>query len=176
MTTLVITVVGDDRAGLVSALADVIDEHAGSWGRSQLAELAGKFAGIVTVEVDPSRADDLTAALEPLQGVLETTVHEAPGASPARAGTAYRLELVGNDHPGIVREVSAALAAHGVSIDSFESRTVPTPQSGGQTFEAEAVLRPADGSDLQALRAALESLAGELMVDMSLLQTEGENA
>ncbi len=176
MTTLVITVVGDDRAGLVSALADVIDEHGGSWGRSQLAELAGVFAGIVTVEVPQARVADLRAALEPLQGVLETTVHEAGGPAPDRSGTAYRLGLVGNDRPGIVKEISAALAAHDVSIDELESRTSPTPESGGLTFEARAVLRPGAGSDLAALRADLEDLAGELMVDIDLLPAEGEPA
>lgn len=175
MTTLVITVVGDDRSGLVSALADIIDEHAGSWGHSQLAELAGKFAGIVTVEVPQGRVAHLRAALEPLQGVLETTVHEAAGTVP-RSGTAYRLGLVGNDRPGIVKEISAALAAHDVSIDELESRTSPTPQSGGQTFEARAVLRPGTGSDLAALRAELEDLAGELMVDIDLIPAEGDPA
>jgi glycine cleavage system regulatory protein len=174
MTTLVLTVVGDDRAGLVSALADVIDEHAGSWGRSQLAELAGKFAGIVTVEVPDSRVAGLRAALEPLRGVLETTVHEAPGAGADQRGTAYRLGLVGNDHPGIVKEISAALAGHGISIDELESRTAPTPESGGRTFEVQAVLRPAPGTDLAALRAELENLAGELMVDIDLLPSEEE--
>ncbi|GAA5158320.1 glycine cleavage system protein R [Ornithinimicrobium tianjinense] len=168
MTTLVLTVIGDDRAGLVSALADVVDEHGGSWGRSQLAELAGKFAGIVTVEVPQDRVEALTAALEPLHGVLDTTVHEAAAASAEHEGTAYRLELVGNDHPGIVRQVSGALAEQGLSIESLESRTVPTPESGGQTFEAEIVLRPATGADLDALQNALEGLADDLMVDITL--------
>lgn len=171
MPTLVITVVGDDRAGLVSSLADVIDEHGGSWGLSRLAELAGTFAGIVTVDVEAGRVAGLRSALEGLRGVVETTVHEAAGPVVPHEATPCRLELVGNDRPGIVKEISAALAAHDVSIDALETRTVPTPESGGRIFEAEAVLRPGPRCDLDALRASLESLAGELMVDMSLLQT-----
>ena len=65
MATLVLTVIGDDRAGLVNALADVVTAHGGNWERSQLAELAGKFAGIVQVSVADERADELAAALEP---------------------------------------------------------------------------------------------------------------
>ena len=172
MTTLVITVVGDDRAGLVSALADVIAEHGGSWGRSQLAELAGTFAGIVTVDLPAARVDDLTAALEPLAGVLTTTVHETAGAEPG-PGTVYRLELVGNDRPGIVKEISSALSAHDVSIDQLDTRTGPAPMSGGELFEVSAALRPSARTDLVALRGALEELAGELMVDISL-QTDGQ--
>ena len=45
MSILVITVIGTDRAGLVSALAGVVADHEGNWTRSQLAELAGAFAG-----------------------------------------------------------------------------------------------------------------------------------
>ena len=51
MTTLVLTVVGADRAGLVAAVADVVDAHGGNWENSQLAELPGAFAGIIEVSV-----------------------------------------------------------------------------------------------------------------------------
>lgn len=176
MTTLVITVVGDDRSGLVSTLADVFADHGASWGRSQLAELAGKFAGVVTVELAQERVADLVAALGPLAGVLETTVQEAARDADEAAGRAtYRLELIGNDRPGIVKEISSALARHGVSIDALETRTAPTPQAGGQTFEASATLRPTGGAQLEALRSALEDLAQDLMVDITL-ETEDEPA
>jgi predicted amino acid-binding ACT domain protein len=59
MMTLVITVVGDDRAGLVASLADIVDAHGGNWETSEMAELAGAFAGIVEVSVSTDRADDL---------------------------------------------------------------------------------------------------------------------
>ena len=49
MATLVLTLIGDDRAGLVNAVAEVVARHGGNWERSQMAELAGKFAGIVLV-------------------------------------------------------------------------------------------------------------------------------
>jgi glycine cleavage system regulatory protein len=175
MTTLVLTVIGDDRAGLVSALADVVDEHGGSWGDSQLAELAGTFAGILTVEVAPDRVQAFTAALEPLSGVLRTTVHTGADAGRTAEGPVHHLELMGNDHPGIVRRISGALAEQGVSIASMETRTVPTPESGGQTFEAQITLRPSAAADLDGLRAALEALASDLMVDITLDEQRGQS-
>ena len=59
MTILVLTLLGTDRAGLVSAVSRLISEHGGSWERSQLAHLAGTFAGIVEVDVPAARADAL---------------------------------------------------------------------------------------------------------------------
>src|SRR5689334_22390628 len=75
MTTLVLTVVGDDRSGLVAAVADVVGAHGGNWETSQLAELSGAFAGIIEVSVAPERANALRAALSSLEGLLKVTVH-----------------------------------------------------------------------------------------------------
>src|SRR5215510_7265224 len=61
--SLVLTVIGDDRVGLVQALADAVSTHGGNWEQSQMAELAGKFAGIVVVTVPADRISDLTGAL-----------------------------------------------------------------------------------------------------------------
>src|SRR5690606_7686855 len=58
MTTYLLTALGDDRPGLVAALASAVDEHDGSWVDSQLALLAGKFAGIVQAELPDARVED----------------------------------------------------------------------------------------------------------------------
>lgn len=171
MTTLVITVIGEERPGLVSALADVVADHGGSWARSQLAELAGMFAGIVTVEVPADRSAELTEAVKGLHGVLETTVREAgsaPGAvAPAeRAGQTLHLDLVGNDRPGIVQEITGVLAAQQVSVESLQTRVVPAREYGGVIFEARAAFRAPDDIELDALQEALERLANELQVDI----------
>lgn len=171
MATLVITVIGDDRPGLVSALADVVAEHSGSWGRSQLARLAGTFAGIVTVDVPEDRVDALRAAVGGLGGVLETTVRVAPDpdgpTEEAAEGPVLHLDLIGNDRPGIVREITGTLAAHRVSVEDLQTKVVPAPQAGGDLFTARAAVRAPAGADLGALREALEHLAGELLVDLS---------
>ncbi|MFP5487976.1 MAG: glycine cleavage system protein R [Acidimicrobiia bacterium] len=166
MATYVLTAIGDDRAGLVSALADVVAEHGGNWERSQLAELAGKFAGIVMVTVPDARADELVAALDSLEGVLEVQAHRGGTERPESQRVA--LELMGTDRPGIVREISAVLARHGVSIDQLVTATREAPMAGGMLFEADAVLDVPAGTTAATLRAALESVAGELMVDIDL--------
>ena len=170
MATLVLTVIGDDRSGLVSALSGVIAEHGGSWERSQMARLAGKFAGIVLVMVADDRADDLVAALRPLEtdGLLEVTVER--GADEPTAGESARLslELLGADRPGIVHEISAALASRQVSIEELHTATREAPMAGGLLFEARASLVAPPGVSLDELQAVLEELANELMVDLSL--------
>jgi glycine cleavage system regulatory protein len=167
VTTLVLTVIGDDRAGLVKALADVVSDHDGNWERSHLAEMAGKFAGIVEVSVPSARAEELQAALRPLHGLLDVDVHSGEPEAPA-TGHEVLVELVGNDHPGIVQAVSGALAEHGLSVTEFETTTRDAPMAGGRLFDARAVVLVPEGSDLDRLRAALEEIAAEVLVDLTL--------
>ncbi|AXH97700.1 glycine cleavage system protein R [Ornithinimicrobium avium] len=170
MATLVITVIGEDRPGLVSSLADVVAEHGGSWGRSQLAQLAGKFAGIVTVDVPDAHASALTRAVGSLEG-LDISVQGAEDGAAAgvegEAGETFHLDLVGHDHPGIVQQVSGVLARQKVSVEALDTRVVPAPQAGGDLFEARCAFRAPADVDVEALKQALEELAQELQVDVT---------
>ncbi|GAA5083417.1 glycine cleavage system regulatory protein [Microbacterium yannicii] len=168
MTTLVLTVVGDDRSGLVAAVADVVGTHGGNWENSQLAELSGAFAGIIEVSVPAERADELSEALSVLDGLLKVTVHTGTGEPPPPTARPLTMQVIGNDRPGIVRDISTALRNHGVSIDNLTTRTADAPMYGGRLFEATIVARVPASVDVDALTADLERLATEIQVDVTL--------
>lgn len=169
MTTLVLTLVGDDRAGLVAEVAEVVANHHGNWERSELAELSGSFAGIVEVSVAADRADDLRGALDVLDGLLAITVHESAGGSAeADPSRTLVLRVLGNDHPGIVREMSSVLRAHHVSIDRLTTETRDAAMSGGRLFEATVIARLPASVDPAAVTAEIERLATEIQVDLTL--------
>ncbi len=169
MVHLVLTVVGDDRPGLVNALAEQVSAAGGNWERSELAELAGAFAGIVLVSIDDDREADLVTALEGLDGMLRVTVHGGRVASATEpVERAMEVTVLGNDRPGIVRDVTAAIAAHALSIDTFRSRTLDAPMAGGTLFEATVAFRVPAGGDAAPVTAALEELAGEIQVDLTV--------
>lgn len=165
MATLVLTVIGDDRAGLVNNVAQVVHDHGGSWQHSEMAELGGKFAGVVEIGVPVTQQADLVAALEPLDGL--TVAVEAAEPAAADAGEVHALHLLGNDRPGIVQEITGTLSRAGVSIDRLTTQAREAPMAGGQLFEATAQLRLSADMDATALRRDLEELAGELMVDLT---------
>lgn len=165
--TLVLTVLGPDRTGLVEALADRIAAAGGNWEASHMARLGGQFAGIVLVTVDRSKQDALTIALRGLDTRgLEVVVRPTTVPEPA-AGVRVRLELTGDDRPGIVRDVSRVLAERGVNVEELESSVTSAPMSGDALFKATALLHVPPALTLADLRAGLEALAGELMVDLS---------
>lgn len=133
-----------------------------------MSRLAGKFAGIVLVSVAERRLDALTADL----GALETqglqVVLERTGEPVRREAVRLHLELLGADHRGIVAEVSAALAARGVSIEELTTDVREAPMAGGTLFEARAVLAAPPTTSIEALGSLLEGLADELMVEIRL--------
>ena len=168
MTPLVLTVIGDDRSGLVKAIASAVTEHGGNWERSEMAELAGKFAGIVLVTVPDDRVESFTAAMEPLHGLLDVTVQRARADDGTEPVVRWTLELLGADRPGIVTEISTVLERHGVNIDALATSTREAPMAGEMLFEANVALETTSATDLEALRHDLEGLANELMVDIDL--------
>jgi glycine cleavage system regulatory protein len=173
MTTLVLTVVGEDRQGLVAAVADIVDAHGGNWEHSQLAELAGAFAGIIEVSVADQRVDELRAALAGLEGLLTVAAHAGGLGVTASGGAAepsrpFAFTVLGNDRPGIVREISSTLHSHGLSIDRMTTETRDAAMAGGRLFEATISAKVPASVDVDAVQSALERLATEIQVDVTL--------
>ena len=164
--SLVLTVLGPDRTGLVEALAERIARVGGNWEASRMAHLAGEFAGIVQVSIERGQVDSLLGALRDVDPHLEVLARPSRAVAPA-AGSRVRLELTGDDRPGIVRDVSRVLAERGVNVEELESHVTSAPMSGEPLFTASALLHVPPSLTLADLRAGLESLAGELMVDLA---------
>ena len=168
MATFILTVIGDDRPGLVSALSAPINVHGASWERSQMSRLAGKFAGIVLVAVADERVDALVADLTELNAQGLHVAIERTDEPAERETQRLHLELLGADHPGIVAEISASLAALLISIEELSTDVRDAPMAGGTIFEARAVLNAPPALSTDSLRTMLEGLAHELMVEIRL--------
>lgn len=168
MTTLILTVAGADRPGLVSAVADVVDSHAGNWENSQLAELAGTFAGVIEISVADDKADALRAALDALDGMLAITVSTGAVHGPLDSAR-ISLTVLGDDRPGIVREISGVLSAHALSIEKMTTQTRDAAMAGGRLFESTVTAGIPATADLEALRADIERLTHDLQVDITAL-------
>lgn len=167
-TSLIVTLLGQDRPGLVSLLASRTTAAGGNWLESHMAQWAGRFAGVVRLEVDPAAADGLEAVLLGLEaeGLQVAVERGLEVAAPMRHRV--QMDLIGHDHPGIVQDISAVLARHGVSIDTLQTTCEPASMSGEPLFRARAELCMPAETSLHDLQDDLESLANELMVDLEL--------
>jgi glycine cleavage system regulatory protein len=164
---LVMTIIGPDRTGLVEAVARTVAGHGGNWLESRMCRLGGAFAGILRVEVPAEKQSELLESLQKISG-LNVIVHSGETKTPAPAGARLtKMEIIGQDRPGIVREITAALARAGVNVEEFSSEVVSGPMSGEALFKASARLQLPESCDLLSLRMELEKIAADLLVDVS---------
>lgn len=167
-TSLVLTVIGADRPGIVEQISDHVLAAGANWEESRMARLAGKFAGVLRVSVDAGRATRLADDLRALASDDLTVVIEHGSEAETSASRALTLEIVGQDRPGIVRDISHVLAQRGVNIDELETEVTSAAMSGEPTFRARARVRLPDATSVDDIRVALEAMADHLMVDLEL--------
>jgi glycine cleavage system regulatory protein len=166
---LVMTVIGKDRTGLVESVARLVAEHGGNWLESRMCRLGGEFAGILHVHVPQDRQVALEKALAGLPDLtVVVRADESAGASAGRQLAS--LEVLGQDRPGIVREVSRALAAQGVNVEELVTECTSAPMSGEPLFQARAKLLLPSGVTVNALRQWLEQAITGLTVDVTLTE------
>jgi glycine cleavage system regulatory protein len=174
LATLVMTVIGADRPGLVQLVATRVADHGGNWLESRMCRLGGQFAGILRVEVEEARRQELVNALVTLEvDGLRVIIHaggaagEVMSGAPAQGGMAT-VELVGTDRPGILRSVASVFAAHGVNVEELASERENAPMGGGVLFKARATVLVPPDLKIAVLRADLEKIAADLMVDLKV--------
>jgi glycine cleavage system regulatory protein len=167
-TSLVLTFMGRDRPGLANAIAQAITAAGGNWLESRVASLADKFAGIVLVSVPEPNVADLSAALRSLDDVgLRITV-EFSRTAPLRTGSKIlELNLVAQDRPGIVRDVTQALHQLGANIEAFSSDIESAPFTGETMFRATARIRVTEEIMPEEVQMTLEQLPDEIIVDFT---------
>lgn len=166
---LVMTVIGPDRPGLVETVASVVAAHGGNWLDSRMSRLGGQFAGILRVQVPSEEEATLARELRSLKARGLTVVIETDRVvaeqDPQRS---MILELVGQDRPGIVQQISRVLAGRGINVTEFTSECVSAAMSGEVLFRARATVDLPPACDLEGLQRDLERIAADLIVDVDL--------
>jgi glycine cleavage system regulatory protein len=165
---MILSAIGSDRPGLTQALADAVLAAGGNWLESHLSHLGGLFVGAVLVELDAERLGDLERAVRTVdERGLHVKVIPGGDPPPAAAGETVRIELVGQDRPGIVREVTAALAPLGANIEDFVSVTENGAWSGERLFRATAKATLPGGTSMGQVQEALEAISAEIVADLT---------
>jgi glycine cleavage system regulatory protein len=164
LRSLILTLVGSDRPGLVESLAQVVDRNGGSWQESKMARLSGQFAGILRIECPPDSVDALEAELNQINDLHLTVIPEE--AASASTGKVISLEIVGHDQPGIVKRIASTLSAHGANVEELETSLESAPMAGHLLFRTRGSVRISLEANSSALIDALEKLGPDLTVDL----------
>ena len=170
-SALVMTVIGPDRPGLVETIAAVVAEQGGNWLESRMSRLGGQFAGLLRIEVPSEKESVLAQTLKNLESTGLNIVVQPDRSKPAPPGPRlHQLAVVGHDRPGIVRQISHALASHGVNVEELHTETESAAMAGDILFKAQALVSIPATCNLKDLQAELEKIAEDLIVDVSLAE------
>ena len=163
---LALTIIADDVPGVVEKVAETVKDHGGNWLNSNMSRLAGKFAGILLVDVSPDHQAGLLSALESLSARGIRVIAEPSQEEESERPRTLRLTIVANDRPGIVEEISGVLADNGVNVEELETSCEPAPMSAVALFRGEARIRLPEHLSREDLRARLEALSEDLMLEL----------
>lgn len=168
---LIISLICHDRPGVVETTAKIVTDHSGNWIDSAMTRLGEAFAGIVRVSLPAENVSAFETAIYALseQGI-DVRVRRIDG-SQEKGGLSAHLDVTGSDHPGIVHEISKALARHGVSIQALQTEITAGSMSGQRLFVASADIVIPDSVDAEQLGSELEQLAHDIMVDIAIGET-----
>lgn len=165
-TSLVLTILGPDRTGLVRAVADAVADHGGSWQESRMSRMAGQFAGILRVECPSDRKEALEQDLATL-GERGLTVMIAHDVSESQStGETLMIDITGHDEPGIMKRIAATLTGLGVNVEELHTSLESAPMAGHLLFCTQGQVCLPDRLSSAELIEALEKVGADLTVDV----------
>lgn len=168
-TTIVFSFIGVDKPGLVEKLASTVSAHNGNWLESRMSQLAGNFAGITRVQVAADKADTLMNALTAISGKeLDVSIQTDHSNNENTEFKFLNLSLIGNDRPGIVRELSSALAARNINVCEMNTAVFSAAMTAELLFEATTEIQVPVTLDLNELTEKLDDIANDLDIDINL--------
>lgn len=168
-TQFVMTVMAEDRPGLVESLARVVADYGGNWLESRMAHLGGQFAGILRVNIPSSEAAEFASAVQMLdRNGIKVHLQADRTIVPEPGGRRAELSLVGQDRPGIVRQISQVLARRNVNVEELVTECTSAPMTGEVLFHARAEVEIPGNCSVAELQGEFEKIASDMMVDIKL--------
>jgi len=151
-----LTVVGNDRPGIVARVTAALYENGCNLGEASMMRLGGNFT-IMLMVGDAGEEGHLEALLAPLVGELGLRLHvdRIEGRLHAHQVPDVRISVFGADRAGIVAQVTGALAEAGLNILDLESDVAGSDDAPIYIMHIEGNA----GQGIAALREALTGMA-----------------
>jgi glycine cleavage system regulatory protein len=164
---VVLSVTGSDRPGLTSALSEAVLAAGGNWKEGHLSRLGGLYVGSVLVELEAGNVAKLVNQVQAIDAAGLNVVINPAGSAPEGERPHLLFELIGQDRPGIIRQVTTILADLGANIERLSSGEETGAWGGEHLFRAQVLVTLPDSVSPEDAQQALEEISSEIMVDFT---------
>lgn len=166
-----LTVVGSDRPGIVARLTEALYRGGFNLGEASMVRLGGSFTVMLMVEAgDPAALEKL---LQPVATELDLRLHVDPIHGDLHHHLQPNVQVIvhGADRPGIVAQVTGALATIGFNILDLSSDVGGSPErpiyfmnidgyTPGGVEDTDRILAPLRTEGIEVRITALDTLIG----------------
>ena len=172
MNWQMLTLVGEDRPGIVAKVTDALYKGGVNLGETSMIRLGGNFS-IMMMVGDSESGQSLDALLEPVAESLGLQMHIDPirAALHQHRVPNFQVRVNGADQAGIVARVTGALAACGFNILELDSDVVGSTEqpvyimtiqgyAEAPLEDLEAALAPLTAQDIDVHVSPIETLIG----------------
>ena len=166
MKSILISVLGDDKPGLLDSLSEIIVSNDGDWIESNMSTVEAKFAGILRVNVPAKNAKKLMKELTSSKLGLQIACEETVPVTFSDFKS-YNIELIGQNHVGIINKLSHVLTYElKANVEGIKTEIIDASMSGEQLFKAQITLHLPKSIDERLIKDKLELIADEMMVEI----------
>ena len=166
MKSILISVLGDDKPGLLDSLSEIIVSNDGDWIESNMSTVEAKFAGILRINVPSKNASKLMKELTSSKLGLQIACEETAPVTFSDFKS-YNIELIGQNHVGIINKLSHVLTYElKANVEGIKTEIIEASMSGEQLFKAQITLHLPKSVDERLIKDKLELIADEMMVEI----------
>lgn len=171
MYTVLISVLGQDRPGIIARVAGEIAAREGNIENVSQTLLQDIFGALVIASIpDSDNPEALKEALRKACQDQHLFIHvdhyKAPEPRPAPDTQPYVVSASGPDRPGLIAAIAAQLSRHGLNISNLTARLTEPGLRFANVMIFEVDVPRATVMD--DLRADLATLAAELGLDINI--------
>src|SRR5690625_4202219 len=129
---LVMTILGNDRTGLVSELSKIIADSGCSLKDSRMLVLGREFTAFLTVAGKWNELAKLESCLPTFSRRLNLSIHSRRTEAPEQPGNLlpYAIEIATLEQPDVIHQLAAFLADHNISIREITTSSYTAEHTG----------------------------------------------
>lgn len=177
--SLVLTLTGHDRVGIVEEVTKQILPCGGNVESSRMARLGGEFAMLMLVSVPEQQFEELDNSIQTLsvKGYTVTTcVTQQDDPGQFQDWSKFQVEVFGADHEGIIHDITQRLAELNVSVETMDTGTSQAPLSGSPLFMMSAIVLAPPELKLDSIQDDLVKVGDNLNVDIEVSHYADESS